>query len=43
MKLTIYRKMLIGFGAVIFLMSAANVFLIFELRGVREATQDSFT
>ncbi|MEO8166917.1 MAG: ATP-binding protein [bacterium] len=43
MKLTIYRKMLIGFGAVIFLMSAANVYLIFELRGVREATQNSFT
>lgn len=43
MKLTIYRKMLIGFGAVIFLMSAANVYLIFELRGVREATKNSFT
>jgi signal transduction histidine kinase len=43
MKFTIYRKMLIGFGLIIFLMILANVYVILEMRGVMEGTSSTFT
>ncbi|MBI5471351.1 MAG: HAMP domain-containing histidine kinase, partial [Ignavibacteriae bacterium] len=43
MKLTIYKKMWLGFGIIILLMLAANVYMISALRGVMSGTKDTFT
>ncbi len=41
MKLTIYRKMIIGFGLVILIMIGANVYTLFELDSVSRAARAS--
>ncbi len=43
MKLTLYKKMLIGFAVVIFLTVGASVYVIFELRSVTSGTKSSFS
>ncbi len=42
MKLTIYKKMWLGFGIIILLMLAANVYMISALRGVMSGTENTF-
>ncbi len=43
MKLTIYRKLMIGFGIVIFLMLIATAYVLFELRRVTGTSRTALT
>lgn len=43
MKLTIYRKMLIGFGMVIGLMILANMYVLLQMNKVTKSTAETFT
>jgi CHASE3 domain sensor protein len=43
MRLTIYRKMMIGFGLVIALMIAVNVYVLSQLYSVSSITHDTLS